>query len=413
MFDAEFFADPYPVYARLRAEAPVQPVPIGSHGHRVWMITGYAEARAALADPRLSKDTARFFADRPSNRSLASVVSRTMLATDPPDHTRLRRLVTSAFTSRTVQRLRPRIEAIADELLDDMAEHTTVDLVDAYAAPLPITVISELLGVPEPDRGDVRTWSNRLFTSDDHASVDAASHRLADYMTDLVAAKRASPGDDLISRLIAVHDDGDRLSAHELVSLAVLLIIAGHETTTTLIANATLALLTHPEQLASLHAEPSGYPQAVEELLRYDPPSTIATFRHTIEGVHLGDTEIPAGEVVMIALGAANRDPARFPDPDRLNLDRTTTGHLAFGHGPHHCLGALLARLEAEIALRHLIDRFPHLHLATDPTDLTWRPSRLIHGPTALLVNLRQSAEEHSQMTSITDSTYTKKLQSG
>lgn len=385
--DPSFFADPYPTYARLRDAAPVRKVPTGSGGRYSYLVTGYAEAREAFTEPRLSKNTARFFADRPSQRDLHPAVSQNMLATDPPEHARLRSLVTKAFTTGAVARLRPYIAALVDELLDAWPDHGPVDLVETLAVPLPVTVICEMLGVPQSDRGLVRTWSSDLFAAGSPARIDAASHAIAHYMTDLVAATRESPGGSLLDALIAARDgqDGqDRLTEEELVSLAVLLLVAGHETTTNFIGNAALALLQHPESLARLRSAPHLLANALDELLRFDSPVGIATFRYTTEPLTLGGTEIPAGAPVLIAPGAANRDPHRFPAPDRLDLSRAANGHLAFGHGIHRCLGAPLARAEAELALRSLITRFPDARLAVPAEKLTWRHTRLMRGLTSL-----------------------------
>ncbi|QFR02839.1 cytochrome P450 [Streptomyces phaeolivaceus] len=388
MRDPKFFADPYPTYARLRDAAPVREVPAGSGARPSYLVTGYAEAREAFADPRLSKDTTRFFAGRPSRRDLHPAVSRNMLATDPPQHARLRALATRAFTTGAVARLRPYISTLVDELLDAWPDHGTVDLVADLAIPLPVTVICEMLGVPESDRGAVRTWSSDLFDAGDPRRIDAASHAVGEYMTDLVAAKRAAPGDSLLDDLIAVRDGQDRLTEDELVSLAVLLLVAGHETTTNLIGNAALALLRHPESLARLRAEPRLLGGALDELLRFDSPVGIATFRYSTEALTLGGTEIPEGVPVLIAPGAANRDPERFPDPDRLDLTRNASGHLAFGHGIHRCLGAPLARAEAELALHALITRYPDARLAAPTEPLPWRHTRLLRGLTSLPLTL-------------------------
>ncbi|WP_427919876.1 cytochrome P450 family protein [Streptomyces sp. cg40] len=384
--DPLFFADPYSTYARLRNAAPVQQVPTGSAGRVGYLVTGYTEAREAFADPRLSKDTARFFAGRLSDRDLHPAVSRNMLATDPPEHARLRALVTKAFSTGAVAKLRPYIAGLVDELLDAWPEHGPVDLVAGLAVPLPVTVICEMLAVPEADRGSVHAWSGELFAAGDPRRIDAASQAVGTYMTDLVAARRASPGESLLDDLIAVRDGQDRLTEDELVSLAVLLLVAGHETTTNFIGNAALALLQHPESLARLKAEPELFGTALDELLRFDSPVGIATFRYSTEALTLGGTDIPAGVPVLIAPGAANRDPARFPGPDRLDLDRAATGHLAFGHGIHRCLGAPLARAEGELALRAVFARFPDVRLARPVEQLDWRHTRLTRGLTSLPV---------------------------
>jgi len=386
--DPRFFANPYPTYTRLRNAAPVQKVPTGSGGRFSYLVTGYAEAREAFTDPRLSKNTARFFAGRPSNRDLHPAVSQNMLATDPPQHARLRSLVTKAFSTRAVARLRPYIADLVDELLDAWPERGPVDLVAGLAVPLPVTVICEMLAVPEADRELVHSWSGELFAAGDPQRIDAASYAVGKYMTDLVASRRGSPGESLLDDLIAVRDGQDRLTEDELVSLAVLLLVAGHETTTNFIGNAALALLQHPDSLALLRAEPELLGTALEELLRFDSPVGIATFRYSTEALTLGGTDIPAGVPVLIAPGAANRDPLRFPGPDRLDLNRGATGHLAFGHGVHRCLGAPLARAEGELALRAVLSRFPDIRLAHPAEQLEWRHTRLTRGLTSLPVIL-------------------------
>nr|WP_180217983.1 cytochrome P450 [Streptomyces albus] len=358
----------------------------GPAGHPSCLVTGYAEARQALSDPRLSKDTTAFFADKESTRRLHPAVSATMLASDPPRHTRLRRLVTKAFTPGSVARLRPFVARVTGELLDQWPSPGEADAVAGLAMPLPVTVICELLGVPPADRRDVRRWSGELFTAGRPERTDAASHAMAGYVTRLVAAKRARPDDALLSRLIAVRDGGDGLSEEELVSLAVLLLVAGHETTTHFLGNALLALLGRPALAERLRREPDLLPGVLDELLRHGSPVSTATFRYTTQPVTLGGTRIPAGVPVRVAIGAANRDPGRFPDPDRLDLGRDATGHLAFGHGIHRCLGAPLARVEAEVALRMVLARFPALRLAVPPERLVRLPTRLVHGLAALPV---------------------------
>ncbi|UZJ32918.1 cytochrome P450 family protein [Streptomyces endophytica] len=381
----EYFRDPYPLLAAVRSRGPVQRIRT-ANGRTTWLVTGWAEARAALADARLSKDTARYFAGRPSNRNLAPAVSRTLLATDPPDHGRLRKLAMAAFTPAAVARLEPRIRALAGELADALAEQGGADLVEGFAVPLPIAVISELLGVPEPDRAAVRRWSDELFAAAAPDTVDRASHALSGYLTRLIADRRAALGDDVLSGLIAARDDGDRLSEPELVSLAVLLVVAGHETTANLIGNGMVTLLRDDALRARLRADPGLLPAAVEEFLRHDGPLTVATFRYATEPLVLGGATIAAGDVVQVAPGAANRDPARFDAPDSVRLGRAG-GHLSFGHGPHHCLGAALARVEARIAFEVLLTRWTDIRPAGEgPDAVEWRRTRLMRGPARLPV---------------------------
>ncbi|MGY1641758.1 cytochrome P450 [Geodermatophilus sp. SYSU D00703] len=394
--DESFFADPHALFATLRADRPVARArtPIGLP---VWLVTRYEDARAALADPRLSKDGARFAevldsSPVPAERRVAFAreLTRHMLNSDPPDHTRLRKLVGRAFTMRAVAGLRPRVEQIATELADAMAAGPAeVDLLDAFAFPLPMSVICELLGVPDDERSAFRTWSNTLLASDDlTAERTAAAMAMAGYLDRLVADKRAHPGEDVLSGIIAASEDADRLSAEETVSMAFLLLVAGHETTVNLIGNGVYALLRSPEALARLRADPDLTPRAVEEFLRFDGPVDLATFRHTTEPVEIAGTPIPAGQVVLVALASANRDPGHFRSPEELDLERADVGHLAFGFGLHHCLGAPLARLEGDVAFRTLLARFPDLTLAVDPGELTWRSSILIRGLTRLPVRL-------------------------
>jgi cytochrome P450 len=382
---ADYFADPYSVHARLRAQRPVTPV-VMPGGPGAWLITGYAEARAALADPRLSKHMPGW---HPEPGSIFAALDLHMLNSDPPDHARLRKLVTKAFTARRVERLRPRITAITAGLLEDMSGRAELDLLASFAFPLPITVICELLGVPAGDRDDFRAWSATIVANSAAPEVfQAHATAMVRYFTALLAAKRREPGDDLLSALIAARDEEDRLSEDELVSMAFLLLVAGHETTVNLIASGVLALLLNPAELARLRAEPALIGGAVEELLRYVNPVNHTTFRCAAEPVEIGGVRISRCDPVLVALSGANRDPARFGDPDRLDLGRDNSGHLAFGHGIHYCLGAPLARLEAEIAVSRLLARFGSISLAVPADSLRWRPSTLIHGLESLPVRL-------------------------
>ena len=385
---ADYFADPYSVHARLRARRPVTPVVLPG-GPGAWLITGYAQARAALADPRLSKHMPGW---HPEPDSIFAALDLHMLNSDPPDHERLRKLVNKAFTARRVERLRPRITAITAGLLDDISAGGVppkVDLLASFAFPLPITVICELLGVPAGDRDDFRTWSATIVANTAAPGVfQAHATAMVRYFRALLAAKRREPADDLLSALIAARDDEDSLSENELVSMAFLLLVAGHETTVNLIASGVLALLLNPAELARLRAEPALIGAAVEELLRYVNPVNHTTFRCAAEPVEIGGVRINRGDPVIVALSGANRDPARFGDPDRLDLGRDSAGHLAFGYGIHYCLGAPLARLEAEIAISGLLARFGSIGLAVPAASLRWRPSTLIHGLESLPVRL-------------------------
>ncbi|WIV54197.1 cytochrome P450 family protein [Amycolatopsis nalaikhensis] len=390
----DYVQDPHELEALLRAEAPVRPVFI-RRGVRLWLVTRYDDVRAVLTDPRVRKDSRRtteLMAEQLGPRSGAlspafRALDAHLLNSDPPDHTRLRRLVGKAFTSGVVARLRPRVEAVADELLDAMAADGAADLLPAYAEPLPMTVICELLGVPEEDRQSFRECVLVITAQDAAGQLAAASTRLLGYLGELIERKRAEPGDDLLSELVRVSDDGDRLSAAELVAMASLLVIAGQDTTVNLIGNGVLSLLREPVLLDKLRADPELLPGAVQELLRYEGPVHVGTYRFTAEPVVVGGVEIPAGEFVAVSLNSANRDEHRFPEPDRLDLTRRTGGHVAFGHGIHYCLGAPLARLEGQVAIGRLITRFPRLRLDVG-SEPKWRFSRLMRGLEALPVRL-------------------------
>ncbi|MGW1881603.1 cytochrome P450 family protein [Streptomyces sp. NPDC001970] len=387
-FGPEFTADPYPYYARLRAAGPVHEI-VTPYGDRMWLIVGHDEARAALADPRLSKS--------PGTLGLMmldeQVIGPHLLVLDPPDHTRLRKLVAREFTMRRVEALRPRVQRIADDLIDAMLPAGRADLVDAFAFPLPITVICELLGVPAGDHDRFRAWSTEVVAPTGAEAERAAVHELSAYLDELIEDKRCTrPADDLLSALLRTlpHspagmggtpiEDGDRLSAAELRAMAYLLLIAGHETTVNLISNGVRALLAHPTQLAALRADVGLLDGAVEEMLRYDGPVETATERFTREPVPCGGSVIPAGEAVLVALAAADRDPERFTEPDRFDIRGENRGHLAFGHGIHYCLGAPLARLETGIAIRTLLERCPGLALDPEGGPFDWLPGMLIRG---------------------------------
>ncbi len=383
--------------AELTATGPVQHVTLFNNVP-AWVITGYAEARELLAHPDVVKTAGSPARPAPYGSAIpddiAAAMEQHMLSMNPPDHTRLRRLVSAAFTRRRIDGLEPRIREITEALLDDLAvagvDGQPVDLVAGFSYPLPITVITELLGVPARQRDDFRAWSAVLVNVSAYPTeiYAGAAREMVSYVRELIADKRATPADDLLSDLIGVRDGGDRLSEDELSSMVVLLLVAGHETTVNLISLGMHALLTHPDQLRLLRAEPERLPAAVEELLRYDGPlqATIAVV--TKEPVRVGGVTIPAGEVVLPILLAANRDPDRFDEPDRLDVTRTAASHLAFGHGIHHCLGAPLARLEGRIAIGSLIGRFPHLRLADPASEPARSPGMLMNALTELPVVL-------------------------
>jgi cytochrome P450 len=387
MTTPEFRENPYALYAQMRGEDPVYR---SSQG--LWYLTRYVDVEAALHDLRLSNDQDRLsyaLAGRKGSLErlsrLGQRLGRTMINTDPPDHTRLRKLTNKAFTARRVQDLRPRIQAIVSELLDAaIAAGPTMDLITALAYPLPITVICELLGVPHRDRERVRAWSRRLvdqatpdLTEDGLARIEQAMEEFEDYLRDLIHQRRVTPADDILSALVTAQERGDQLSDDELLSTCFLLLVAGHETTVNLIGNGTLALLRHPDQLRRLQQDPTLIRSAVEELLRYDSPAQIVG-RIVTERMQIGERMLSDGDLVFPVLGAANHDPDRFDDPDRLDLGRSNNRHVSFGNGPHFCLGAPLARLEAEIALSTLVRRVPALRLDTETPE--WRPNPFLRG---------------------------------
>ena len=385
----EFIQDPHALYRRLRPGDSACPVLL-PNGFPGWLVSSYEDARGLLADPRLSTDVGRatriFPPDKARGYGMRPMAN--MLTTDPPDHTRLRHLVNKAFTPQAVERLRPRIEQAADDLLDVIEPDSPVDLLDAYAVPLPIIVMCELLGIPGTAWADFRAWLQAFVTISAPEQLAEAGRHLTAYLSRLLYIKRAYPAGDLLSELVQVRDKSGRLSPGEIVSMAFLLLVAGFETTVNLIANGVLALLCHLDQLALLQSRPSLLPDTIEEVLRFDGPAHIATVRFTTEAVRAGETEIPADQLVHVSLLAANRDGGRFPDPDRFDITRHGADHVAFGHGIHHCVGASLARLEGQIAIGRLLARFPGTVLDGDPATLRWRSSTLMHGLTSLPVRL-------------------------
>ncbi len=392
LFAPEFEADPYAVYARLRDSNPVCRV-TARDGLYGWLVTRHDDARAALADARLSKDPRLAPADWQEAGRGRPLEDRTglgthLLTTDPPDHTRLRRLVSAAFTARRVEALRGRVQEIAGALADDIVARGSADLIADFAAPLPVTVIGEMLGVPEEHRADFRRWTAGVVSSEVEPGTTrpAALAGLHGLITGLIGARRADPGDDLLSALIAAGDEKDALTGAELVAMVFLLLLAGQETTVGLIGNGVLALLTHPDQLALLRGRPDLLGAAVEEILRYDGPVEMATWRFATEPVEIGGRTVPAGQPILLALASAGRDPDRYDAPDRLDVTREDTRHLAFGHGLHYCVGAALARLEGEVALATILDRMPGLRLTTPAEHLRRRRSLTMRGPAELPV---------------------------
>lgn len=390
--DAGFLDNPYQVYAVLRSQSPVCVVEIPG-GERLWLVTRYEDVRAALTHPAISKDSdeiIRVARSKGMGDPLGKSLRNHMLNADPPDHTRLRKLVSQAFTSRVVERLRPRITEIADDLIGAMSIRDEVDLLADFAYPLPLTVICELLGVAPDDRDDFRAWSHAITGgAGGYRALRTAAAAMEKYLIASVAEKRGRPREDLLSLLVHARDGADVLSENELVSTAFLLLFAGHETTVNLIGSGMLALLRNPGTFDAVRADRALLPGAIEEFLRFESPVNITSSRVTTRTARIGGVEIPAGETVVVALGSANRDDSRFAGPDTLEVTRRANGHLAFGHGVHYCLGAPLARLEARIAFEGLFDAFPAMTLAVDADQLAWRQSAHIRGLRGLPVRLR------------------------
>ena len=385
--DPEFVADPYPTYHRLRTDDPVHHSPLG-----FWVLTRYEDVVASLRDPRLAKEAiATFVAERLGITPLG--IGLSMLDRDPPDHTRLRGLVSKAFTPRVVEVLRPHIQQIVDGLLDRAEGRGEMDLIEDFAYPLPVIVICEMLGVPVEDRDRFKAWGLDIARGLDAVLLGPESEvvkrsstsrmALADYFRELIARRRAQPRADMLTDLIAAEEAGDKLTENELLATCILLLVAGHETTVNLIGNGSLALLRHPDQLQRLRDNPGLIGTAVEELLRFDGPVQ-RTARIPSENITIGGKVIPKGDMVMPFIGAADRDPAQFPEPDRLDIGRTDNRHIAFGWGIHFCLGAPLARVEGQIAINTLVRRLPKLALATEAP--AFRQSLTLRGLSALPV---------------------------
>ncbi|WP_327670644.1 MULTISPECIES: cytochrome P450 [unclassified Streptomyces] len=392
LFSWEFASNPYPAYAWLREHAPVHRTTLPS-GVEAWLVTRYADARQALADQRLSKN-----ADHHDERSPAkgktgipgerqAELTTHLLNIDPPDHTRLRRLVSKAFTPRRVAEFAPRVQQLTDDLIDAFAAKGEADLIHDFAFPLPIYAICDLLGVPREDQDDFREWAGMMIRhgGGPRGGVGRAVKRIRAYLVELIHRKRGDLTDDLISELIRASDHGEHLTENEVAAMCFVLLFAGFETTVNLIGNGTYALLTHPDQRERLQrsiaaGETGLLATGIEELLRFDGPVEMATWRFAREPLTIGGQEIGVGDPVLVVLAAADRDPARFTEPDTLDLSRRDNQHLGYGHGIHYCLGAPLARLEGQTALATLLTRLPDLRLAAEPTDLRWRGGLIMRG---------------------------------
>jgi cytochrome P450 len=374
----DFMHDPYPALASLRETRAAAPVE--NNGFRMWVVTRYEDARTVLADPTLQRDLVKNRHDvvrrnliRPERRpKLPRELRRSMLDQDGADHRRLRGLVSKFFSPKRLDALRPRIERVADELLDRIPTGRPIDLVEEYARPLPATCLADLLGVPDHAREAFPAWETAILTAPSVEQVEEAGRQLYAFASEVIELKRAEPRDDLFTELVQAGNDG-RLADVELISMITLLLIAGLEPTTA-IGSGVLTLIQHPAQLAALRADRSRLSECVEEILRYETPFRMLTPRYLDHPVQLGDVTVPAGELILVSTGAANRDPSKFADPDTFDIGRCPRGHLGFSHGNHRCLGAELGRLETVIGLDKLLARFSDIRLVVDPKDVQWRP---------------------------------------
>ncbi|OLR91864.1 cytochrome P450 family protein [Actinokineospora bangkokensis] len=380
VLDEDFLQDPHAFYAATRATAPVVLVRIPRLHLTAYLVTRYEDVRAVLVHPHVSKD---------ASGAATEPFTHHMLNRDPPAHTRLRAVVSSAFSARRVDELRPMIAAVATAAADALDADGEVDLVDGFAFPFALGVMRGVLGITEAEDPDFRRIAEVLFTEVSPNARAEPAARMTEYLVRLVRAKRRSPGDDLLTKLIRACEVDGSITTAELLSTVFLLLVAGHETTVSLIGNSVWALLRHPDQLRLLREHPTWLPDAIEELLRHAGPANLGTLRHTTGDVDIAGTRIPAGSFVMAALAAANRDPDRFPHAQDFDIRRRGARSLAFGHGVHHCLGAALARAEAEVALELLLSRFPRMGFARDPAGLRWRANTMIRGLVTLPVTLR------------------------
>ncbi len=408
LLDPDTLINPYPLYSRLREQSPVHWT-VTPDGGRAWLITRHHDAQRLLRDPRLLKDRRNAMQPQAGSstarRGDRGTTFRHMLDTDPPEHTRLRGCVHRAFTQKVINALVARIEAVANRLIDQFDESGEVDLVEHYAAPMAVTVIAELLGVPPADQAQFRKWAEAMTPAGPFApaQVQAAFAEFSRYFHSLVGVRKERPADDLLSELLRESSRGERLSSEELYSMILFLLIAGHETSLNLIVNGILALLGNPEQLQTLREDPGQMAVAIEELLRYDGPVRITTSRYLTETCSIEGVSMRPGDQVLVLLGSVNRDPAAFVNPDALDVSRATNRHLSFGVGTHFCLGAQLARAEAAIALRCLLLRTRDVQLAKSRSQLAWLPSLFIRGVRSLPVRLHRNPSAYAAWRAVPD----------
>jgi len=399
MWSESFVQNPYPSFQYFREHSPIERTTM-PNGEAAWMIFSYDMAMDALKEERFVRDATKFtteendeeMAQKAEASHLTSLFMQNMLNADPPDHRRLRSLAQKAFTPRMVANLQPTIETITNDLLDQLKGQETVDLIETFAFPLPTAVICHMLGLPFEDRDKFHKWSTAVTESihqpeqiQDNLS---SMQEFANYIDDWIDYRQQHLEDDLISGFIEAQEQGEQLTKEEIRSMIFLLIIAGHETTVNLIGNGVLALLQHPEQLDKLNKDRTLIYSAIEEMLRYDGPVEVASARWAIEDMTFYGQKISKGEMILIALDAASHDPEHFQDPETFDITRQYNKHLAFGKGIHHCLGAPLARLEGQVAIHALLERYPNLQLAVEPNALQWRPGLLLRGMEILPIKL-------------------------
>ncbi len=396
LFDPKFNANPYPTYHRLRESEPVHRYFVGGD----WIVTRYADVKAVLKSgcvrtddrPKSIQERNKYLQDKEKNlNTLAYTTSRFLFYMNPPDHTRLRALVGKGFSPVVVERMRPHIQEIVDELLDKVRHKGSMDIVADLASPLSVSVISRLLGIPKEAQQQLHQWTNvlsrildPLVSLEEYEAMNKATEEIQEYLRTLIAEREKTPQEDLISNLIAAKEQNDRLSQKEILAVCTLLFGAGEETTGNTIGNGMLALLQHPNQMELLKREPTMIQSAVEEIIRYDSAIQMLT-RIATDNLEIGNQTIKAGEKIVLCLGAANRDPAQFPEPDQLNINRNPNHHVAFADSIHYCLGAALARVEAQIAINTLIQQFPDLKLASN--QMEWRHSIVLRGLKALPIS--------------------------
>ncbi|MEU4605569.1 cytochrome P450 [Kribbella sp. NPDC023972] len=387
----DFMQRPYEILEPYRKAGRVHHV-VFPHGADVWLVTRYADVRALLQDPRVSKDgrrmnemfarhTGTYVEDEKPDVGFDDELSQHMLNSDPPRHTRLRSLVSKAFTLRRMEAFRPRIEELVDDYLNKIAGRDDVDLVTEYAQPLPIVIICDVLGIPFEDRERFQQWAVELVGAGHPPEVvENASKNVIEYGHAIIEMKRRNPADDMVSAMIEGTPSGDRLTDDELVAMIFLYTVAGHITSQHTLSNAILSLLTNPDAMARLRSDLSIMPQAIDELMRYDGGVGVATFRFTAEDIEIGDTVVPKNNILALSILSAHRDDEQFPNANTLDLDRRPNGVLGFGHGPHFCIGQPLAKMQTNIALTRLLERFPDLRMTADPSFLEWEPSTLLRG---------------------------------